>query len=76
MWQKILFSFVFQLIASVLAPKPPGPKPSKLQDLNVPVAKTGTEIGVAYGCPWIRSPKVVWYGDLRTKKIKSKGGKK
>jgi hypothetical protein len=73
---RIGISLLINFVAGLFKTPEPGPKAATLQDMKVPVAESGTEIGVAYGCPWIRAPKVVWFGHLRTIPIKSSGGKK
>ena len=77
-------NFVFQLIllivsyyvSAALAPKPPKPKPAALEDFDIPVAEQGRPVPVVFGTMLITGPNVLWYGDLRTTPIKSKGGKK
>ena len=44
--------------------KPVAPKPAALEDFSVPTAEIGREIPVLFGTRWIKSPNVVWYGDL------------
>lgn len=74
MW---VFLAVFALVL-LFAPRPDPQTqpPAAIEDLNVPTAKAGKEIPVVFGCVTCRDPNVVWYGDLRTTPIKSKGGKK
>lgn len=60
-------AFFLQL---VLAPKPQNAKPASLADFQVPVAEEGVEIPVAFGTVNIKSPNVVWYGDLVLQPIK------
>lgn len=69
--------FVVALVVSYNAvPKPQSAKPAGLGDFNVPTAEEGREIPVLFGTRDIAGPNVVWYGDLRTKAIRKKGGKK
>lgn len=63
-------------LSMALAPKPPKPMPALLQDFDVPTAEEGRPIPVVFGTVTITGPNVVWYGDLGTKAIKKKGGKK
>lgn len=68
--------FAVGLVLNILmAPKPVEPKPATLADFNVPTAEPGREIPVLFGTYLIQSPNVVWYGDLATSKITTKGGK-
>ena len=64
------------LISQALAPKPKPPKPASLSEFDAPTAEEGREIPVVFGTSWIKSPNVVWYGDLRTSPIRKSGGKK
>lgn len=65
------------LVVSVaLAPKPPTQPPAALEDFSVPVAEEGRPIPVVFGTVTITGSNVLWYGDLRSTPIKSKGGKK
>ena len=47
-----------------------------MNEIDVPTAEEGREIPVLFGCRRIKSPNVVWYGDLKTKPIKSSRRKK
>ena len=74
-WQ-LVFLVALNLLASALAPKPPKPKSASLTDVDAPTAEADKPIPVVFGTVMLRGPNVVWYGDLRTKAIKTKGGKK
>jgi hypothetical protein len=77
-------SFLIQLailvvsayVSAALAPKPPKPKPASLTDFDIPTAEEGRPIPVVFGTVWVTGPNVIWMGDLSTKAIKQKGGKK
>lgn len=58
------------LIARALAPKPPEPKPPELSEIAAPTAEEGRPIGVIFGTVTVRSPNVVWYGDLASDAIR------
>lgn len=51
-------------------------KPAALSDWDFPQSDDGTPQSVFFGDCWATGPMVVWYGNYRTKKIKSKSGKK
>lgn len=77
----MIYVQIFLLIASyfisaALAPKPPVPKPAALEDFDIPMAELGRAIPVVFGTMILKSPSVMWYGDLRSTPIKKKGGKK
>lgn len=75
LWVQIGIMIVSAIISYALTPKPPTPKPAALSDFDVPTAEEGRPIPVIFGTVWIKSPNVLWYGDLRATPIKS-GGKK
>jgi hypothetical protein len=75
MFVNLLLLVVSNLILAALAPKPPKPKPASLSDFDVPVAEEGRPIPVVFGTVTITGANVLWYGDLRSKAIKSKSGK-
>jgi hypothetical protein len=65
------------VLSRVLAPKPPKPqKPASLEEFDAPIAEAGVPIPVVFGEVLLSGPNVVWYGDLSSDPIKSKGGKK
>ena len=71
MWGFIV-GFVLALVVTyALAPKPQSQPPAGLEDIKAPTAEEGREIGVLFGCRELRGPNVVWYGNLKTKKIKA-----
>jgi len=76
MWVQLILLVVSYIVSAALAPKPPKPKPEALEDFDIPVAEQGRPVPVVFGTILISGPNVLWYGDLRTTPIKSKGGKK
>lgn len=73
---QVVIMIVSAYVSWALAPKPPAPKPSVLDDFDVPKAEQGTPIGVVFGNVIIKAPTLVWWGDLSTEKIKTKQSKK
>lgn len=51
-------------------------KPSSLEEFEFPQFEEGTPQGVLFGDAWTTGWFVVWYGNMRTTKVKSRGGKK
>jgi hypothetical protein len=76
MWAAIAVLIVSVLIQYALQPKPPQPPSAELKDIDAPTADEGRPVPVVFGTVLVKSANVVWYGDLRTTPIKSKGGKK
>jgi len=76
MWVQLAIMVVALILAVVLAPKPPIPKPPSLEDFDVPIAEQGVDIPWVFGEGELKSYNVVWFGDLSTSPIKVKGGKK
>lgn len=75
-WVQLILLVVSAIVSYALRPKPPVPKPSALEDFDIPVAEQGRPIPVVFGTVHITGPNVLWYGDLRNTAIKQKGGKK
>lgn len=50
-------------------------KPASIDDWEFPQADEGTPQPVVFGDAWLSGPMVMWYGNYRTEKIKSKGKK-
>lgn len=50
-------------------------KPASLEEFDFPQVEEGTEQAVFFGDCWTAGWQVLWWGNMRTKKIK-KGGKK
>jgi len=76
-WQAIIANILVSLFMSIIfRPKSNTPPPAGISEIQLPTAEEGREIPVLFGCRYIRGANVVWYGDLKTTPIKSKGGKK
>lgn len=75
-WWAVYWVVSIALVARSMRPASQPQKPSSVEDLDVPVAEVGKEIPVLFGTRDIKSPNVVWYGDLKVKPIRQKGGKK
>ena len=76
LWVQVILLVVSLVLSYALRPKPVIPKPAALEDFDIPMAELGRAIPVLFGTMIIKSPSVMWYGDLRTVPIKKKGGKK
>jgi hypothetical protein len=66
---------VSYVITALLMPKPQKVKPASLEDFEMPQKEEGTPQAVIFGEGWTQGPQILWYGNLRTKKIKAEGGK-
>ncbi len=69
----MIFSYAMQVL---LTPKPVKPKPAALEDFDFPQVEEGTPQSIVFGDVWISDWFVLWYGNLRTTAVKTKGGKK
>ena len=70
----IVVFIIALVVALAAAPKPATPKPATLTDLDLPTAEIGRAIPVVFGTVLLKSPNIVWYGDLGYTAVKS-GGK-
>lgn len=75
-WWYLAYFVVGLVLSYAMTPKPQSQPPAGLGDIQAPTAEEGREIPVLFGTRDIEGPNVVWYGDLRTVPIRSKGGKK
>lgn len=75
-WIQLIILVVAAILSYALAPKPPIPKPAALTDFDVPTAEEGRAIPWVWGEGWLKGYNVLWYGDLGSIPVKSKGGKK
>ena len=75
-WQ--LFWFIATLVISYATrPRPvDAPVPGGFESLQVPTAEAGREIPVLFGTREIKTPNIVWYGNLRLVRVRKWGGKK
>lgn len=63
-------------IQALIAPKATKPTSASLKDFDFPQVTEGTPQSVVFGDVWISDWCVLWFGNMRTSNIKSKGGKK
>jgi len=76
LWAWALVSLVASFVLQSVLVKPPKPqKPASLADFDFPQSDEGTPQAVCFGDNWTAGWFVMWWGNLRTKKIKA-GGKK
>lgn len=64
------------VVSYLLMPKPTIASPAAAESVDVPTANEGAPIPVLFGTRMIKGANVVWYGDVKAKAIKKKGGKK
>ena len=76
MWWFVALFVVALVVSYATMPKPQAQKPAGLSEIEAPIAEDGVEIPVLFGTRDLNGPNCVWYGDLQTVPIKSKGGKK
>lgn len=71
-WWAVAFVGVFA-IAYAIIPAPQGRQAGRFEG---PTAEEGRNIPVLFGTRRIDAPNIVWWGDVRTKAVKKRGGKK
>lgn len=69
----LIYAAVF-LLSELFKPKPDteNAKPSGLGDFNFPTATEGRAVPLLWGTIEITAPNIIWYGDLRTDRIREK----
>jgi hypothetical protein len=76
MWVQIAVWVALTVISYLMRPKADSQKPKPVKNIDVPTAEDGREIPVLFGTRPLKNANIVWFGDLKTKPIKSKSGKK
>ncbi len=71
----LIFLVVSTVLTIALTPKPAAPQASALSDFDFPQVDEGTPEMVLFGDGWTDGWMVLFYGNLRTQKVKSKGKK-
>lgn len=71
----LIFTVVSSVLQMILTPRPAAPEASALADFDFPQVDEGTPQMVAFGDVWTDGWMVLWYGNLTTTKVKSKGKK-
>lgn len=66
---QFIIMLVLILITELLRPVPAPPARPGLGDFQAPTASQDRRIPVFWGKPWLKGPNLVWYGDLRIRKI-------
>lgn len=62
----VAISVVINIVAYVLMPKPKGPKPDAVAQMDNPTADAGKPIPVVFGTVWMKEPNILWFGDKGT----------
>lgn len=68
----VAIALVINVVAYVLMPKPKGPKPEAVRDMEAPTADHGRPIPVVFGTVTVKGLNVLWYGDISTNNYKVK----
>ncbi|MDQ0317728.1 hypothetical protein [Amorphus orientalis] len=72
----LLLGLALMIIGYVLMPKPKGPKPPAVTELEGPTAEAGRPIMVIFGEVTIKSPNFLWWGNKYHVKRSRRTGKK
>lgn len=72
----IVMMVISYTISSLMAPKPTKPSPQSLEDGDIPRMEEGTAQTVIFGDVWISDWYILWWGNQRSREIKSKSGGK
>ena len=74
MWNYVIMLALALVATYVMRPKSQTTPPKGLDEVTAPTAEVGREIPVLFGRRAIYGANVVWYGDLATSAVKTKGG--
>jgi len=66
---------IISYIITAFMTKRPAQKPAALEEWEFPQKEEGTPEYYVFGDGWLEGPMVLWFGNYRTIKIKSKGKK-
>lgn len=72
----LAISLIFSVLSALLAPKPEPPPAPEVGKFDMPNVEQGIILQKVYGTAWVKSPSVVWWGDIRAVPITKKAGKK
>lgn len=67
---------VSAFLTALTQPKTKVPKPASLEEFEFPQTEEGTAQIIVFGDVWLPDWMVLWYGNYRTRDIKSKGNMK
>ncbi len=73
-WTALGLGLLFSYLSYLLRPKPKAPPAGQIEESGVPMATAARPIPKIYGTVWVKSPNVVWYGDLKTEPIRKETG--
>lgn len=69
---QLAIALIINAVAYILAPKPKGPKPEEVAQLENPTAEAGKPLSVVFGTMWVQEVNILWYGDKSSKTYKVK----
>ena len=72
----IVVWIALMVISYLMTPKAAKPVTPAVGELNATVVDSYSPVPVLFGTRLLSNPNLVWYGDIRTTPIKTKGGKK
>jgi len=74
-WEYLIIFIISLVVCYAMAPKATQPAPASLSDMDIPTAEPGRCIPVVFGTRLLKSPNIVWYGDLRYSPVETSSGK-
>lgn len=63
---QLTIGLVLNVIAYLLMPKPKGPQPQEVKDLEAPTAEAGRPIPVVFGDMTVKGVNVIFYSENQT----------
>lgn len=76
MWVQLAIAVAMMVISYAMTASMNQSMKPEAGSLDIPTAEEGGNVPVVFGENLLKNTNVIWYGDPKITKIKSKGGKK
>ncbi|WP_281686699.1 hypothetical protein [Pseudomonas citronellolis] len=76
MWVQLAIAVAMMVISYAMTASMNQSMKPEAGSLDIPTADEGDNVPVVFGENLLKNSNVIWYGDPKITKIKSKGGKK
>lgn len=76
MFWNLIIGLALMIIGYLIMPKPKAATPTQMQELEGPTASGAQPIIKIFGDLTIKSPNILWYGNIRNARREKKSNKK